>query len=92
MARNYHSVYGEIDIVAKKETVLAVVEVKTRFEGTRYEAAAAVTAVKQDKIRKTASFYQMDFPNDLQPRFDVCEVYFARNGKKYLRYWKAAFE
>lgn len=92
LARNYHSAYGELDILARQEDILAVVEVKTRFEQTRYEAAAAVTPAKQEKIRKTLQLYLLDHPCDLQPRFDVCEIYFTQDGKKYLRYLAGAFE
>jgi putative endonuclease len=34
-----------------------------------------VDAHKQERLRTTASVYLDQFPTDLQPRFDVIEIY-----------------
>lgn len=72
---NYHSPYGEIDIIAAKDDVLAFVEVKTRSGRMIAEPREAVTASKQQKLRQTALVYLSEHEEmNLQPRFDVVEV------------------
>lgn len=73
--RNYHSVYGEVDIIAKKEEVIAFVEVKTRKADVKVKAKDAVSLSKQGKIIKTALTYIAENQIKLQPSFDVVEVY-----------------
>ena len=75
MARNYHSRYGEIDIIAADSEYIAFIEVKTRKKGSLYIPAEAVTFSKQKKLILTAQEYLLEHPSRLQPRFDVCEVY-----------------
>ena len=72
--RNYHSRFGEIDIIAIKKTVIALVEVKTRTEGSLYSPREAVNYFKQQKCVKTAQIYLMENHTELQPRFDVSEI------------------
>lgn len=78
VARNYHSRYGEIDIIAKNDEYLLFVEVKTRNELAIERPAAAVTYSKQQKIIKTALIFLSEHEYDLQPRFDVSEVTLER--------------
>lgn len=72
--RNYHSPYGEIDIIAADSRYIVFVEVKTRREGSCVLPAQAVTLAKQRKILLTAMLYLQAFPTELQPRFDVVEI------------------
>ena len=72
---NYHSPYGEIDIIAVKGEILALVEVKTRSGRMIAEPREAVTASKQAKLRQTALLYLAEQEgSSFQPRFDVVEV------------------
>ena len=84
--RNYFSAFGEIDIIAKKADELIFVEVKSRKYDSVEEPAQAVTPSKQKKIIKTAERYLEENENDLFPRFDVIEIYFATSGYKILGY------
>ena len=79
---NYHSAYGEIDVIAKTGDIIAFVEVKTRKENSMITAKEAVTLSKQKKIIKTALCYIEENKIELQPRFDVVEIYIT--GKKQL--------
>lgn len=72
---NYRSRFGEIDIIAKKDDFIVFVEVKARNNNSLGEPREAVTYSKQSKIIKTAEFYILDKKIDLQPRFDVIEVF-----------------
>ncbi len=92
VARNYHSRYGEIDLIAENGVYLAFVEVKTR-RGQRFSAPReAVTPAKQRRIRDTALCYLEARPTALQPRFDVAEVYLSQDGQGRVEYFENAFE
>ena len=78
--RNYHSRYGEIDIIALEKNFLVFIEVKTRKENSMVTAFEAVDTIKQKKIIKTAMIYLMNHKIDLQPRFDVIEVLIKKSG------------
>lgn len=72
---NFHSKFGEIDLIAEDGRYLAFVEVKLRKNDDFAAARESVTKTKQRKIRTTALFYLQWHPTNLQPRFDVAEVY-----------------
>ena len=74
LTRNYHTRYGEIDLVAEKDGILAFVEVKTRAFSSWESAAGAVTAAKQHKLILAAQQYLLDFPVERTPRFDVVAI------------------
>lgn len=74
VTRNYHARYGEIDLIAQKEGILAFVEVKARREDNIALPREYVDAKKQQKIIKTALCYLSATASQLQPRFDVFEV------------------
>lgn len=81
LARNVHSRFGEVDIVARKKDVLCFVEVKTRRQNPLVSGAEAVSAAKQQKILRTAVLYMQQHPElDLQPRFDVFTIETGRDG------------
>ncbi len=96
--RNYHSRYGEIDIIAQKGEILAFVEVKTRKSDEKYTPSEAVTYTKQKKINLTALTYiakienENNCYNELQPRFDIVEV-LSNQGRIYkVNHIENAFE
>lgn len=75
LAANWKCRFGEIDLVAEDGTYLCFVEVKLRKNAAYGPAAAFVDCRKQDKLRTAATLYLSRRPTDLQPRFDVIEVY-----------------
>ena len=92
---NYHSRFGEIDMIAQNREYIVFVEVKTRKEGTMLPAKESVAQKKQEKILKTAMMYLSLHPTPLQPRFDVMEVYYhslAPFVVKEFHYLEAAFD
>lgn len=94
LKRNYQCRFGEIDIIATKDDFIIFVEVKTRKKGSLVSAAEAVDNFKQQRILKTAEDFIVKTDCELQPRFDVAEVYFEENGeniKYFLNYIKNAF-
>lgn len=74
VGENYHSRYGEIDIIAQNSEFVLFVEVKTRSENSLGSPAQAVTKQKQKKILRTAVEYINKTNCELQPRFDVIEI------------------
>ncbi len=75
VACNYRCRYGEIDLICRNRKFLAFVEVKLRKSGDHGEAREFVGFEKQEKLRATAAFWLQQNPTDLQPRFDVIEIY-----------------
>ena len=75
LERNYRSVIGEIDIIAKYKKTIVFIEVKRRLSEKFGRPSEAVNAVKQFKIRSVASGY-LKHKNllDKSCRFDVVEI------------------
>ena len=80
--RNFHSRYGEIDIIAENDKYLLFVEVKTRSENAISTPQSAVTALKQEKIIKTAKLWLIKNRIEKQPRFDVIAITLSKSGSK----------
>ncbi len=72
--RNYHSRFGEVDIIAQNSSYIIFVEVKTRDENYSVSPLEAVTVSKQRKLYKTALLYLQSHATPLQPRFDVIGI------------------
>lgn len=75
VASGYHSRFGEIDLIVKNRKYLVFVEVKLRKSSNFAQAREFVDFRKQEKLRTTASLYLSENPTNLQPRFDVIEIY-----------------
>ena len=72
ICRNFHSYYGEIDIIALKKEQLHFIEVKNYKENSLIPAIFMITKQKQKKIIKTAKFYLLKQDNPfLNCQFDV---------------------
>lgn len=84
IARNHRNRFGEIDIIAmpNDESVLVFLEVKTRSNDKYGHAYEAVNYTKQQKILKTSQMYMITNKFfDIQPRYDIIEVYLSKDGK-----------
>lgn len=82
--RNFRCRQGEIDLIARKGDAVVFVEVKLRKNAEHGEAREFVTAAKQRRIVSAAELWLMKNRCELQPRFDVIEIY-APDGTKTLR-------
>lgn len=67
-------IVGEIDIIAQKEDVVAIVEVKASTNPTDFNPSQRVNKAKQSKIKKTAIVFSWEFGEDWCYRFDVIEI------------------
>ena len=75
LSKNFRCRLGEIDLVVRDDSFLVFVEVKLRKNASFAEAREFVTASKQQKIIKAARYWLLSHPTQLQPRFDVIEIY-----------------
>ena len=75
VATNYRCRFGEIDLIMSNRKYLVFVEVKLRKSDKFANAAEFVDRRKQERLRTTAAIYLAEFPTNLQPRFDVIEIY-----------------
>ena len=80
LERNFWCRSGEIDIIARDEDTLVLLEVKYRQDHQSGFPAEAVTLSKQRAICKTAAYYMLirQIPQDFPCRFDVVTVEGAR--------------
>ena len=88
LERNFHSRWGEIDIIAKDGECVVFCEVKTRKSISYGRPSEYVTKNKMEKIIKTAMVYIGDKEEEM--RFDVSEVYIEKDGYK-INYIENAF-
>lgn len=96
ISRNYHSRFGEIDIIAQDpsagslrtsgqagEAVLVFVEVKTRSNASYGTPLEAITRSKLSKLIKTSQFFiSQNKLGDVDFRFDAIEILFERGEPK----------
>ena len=94
LERNWHSRFGEIDVIAQNDRYLCFTEVKLRKSDGFAPARAFVDRRKQEKLRMTAALYLEEHPTALQPRFDVVEVYAplgTETRQPKICWWENAF-
>ena len=78
---NYSCRMGEIDVIARNRKFIVFAEVKLRKSAAFAEAREFVTAAKQQRVTMAAQLWLQQNETELQPRFDVIEIY-APNGEK----------
>ena len=75
LAANFRCRFGEIDLICEEKGYLCFAEVKLRKSDGYGRAGEFVDFRKQNKLRATAEYYLLKNPTQLQPRFDVIEIY-----------------
>lgn len=88
---NYTTRFGEIDLIVKNKKYICFVEVKQRDVRSIASPREFVDASKQRKIKSTAMLYLSSNRVDLQPRFDVIEIYTADNQINSIKHLENAF-
>ncbi len=93
VASNFHSKYGEIDIIGQEESTLIFFEVRYRRENSYGSSAESVTYAKQQRIYKTALFFITQHPKfqHYNYRFDIIGAT-TYNGKIEFSWQKNAFQ
>lgn len=95
VAAGYRSRFGEIDLIVMNKKYLVFVEVKLRKSDSFASAAEYVDLRKQNRIRTTAAIYLSTHPTQLQPRFDVVEIYApfgTETSKPFIHHMEDAFQ
>ena len=91
LAQNYSKPYGEIDLIAQKDDVLAFIEVKTRHNPL-FDMAELVPYSKQKKIIPTALTYcAANNIANMVYRFDVAMVVQTGNAQYEISIIENAF-
>lgn len=94
IAANFHTRFGEIDLIAANKKTVVFVEVKLRKSEAYGRASEFVDSEKQRKIITSAKLWLMQNETKLQPRFDIIEIYAPNGvGKSYtLNHIENAFQ
>ncbi len=79
LTKNFHSRFGEIDLIMQDNDTLVFIEVRCRQQNAQVSAAESVSFAKIQKIRKTAEHYLLQFEQMPNCRFDVIAM--IHNGK-----------
>ncbi|MBI4375652.1 MAG: YraN family protein [Elusimicrobia bacterium] len=87
LARNWRSVFGEIDIIMKDGDCLVLVEVRYRARADYGTPGETVNWWKQRRIIKTALIYMLDLGWEGPVRFDVLAM-----GPEGIEHIKDAFQ
>ena len=75
VAAGWRCRFGEIDLIATNDKYIIFTEVKLRKSAAFAPARAFVDRGKQERVRTSAQLYLQEHPTELQPRFDVAEIY-----------------
>ena len=73
--KNFSCRFGEIDLIVADRKYIVFVEVKLRRSADFAAAREFVTQAKQQRVIAAASLWLSRHETELQPRFDVVEVY-----------------
>lgn len=88
--RNYRYQKAEIDIIARKDKTLAVVEVKSRSSNSLQEIAETVSKKKISLLVSATDHYVIENDLDVEVRFDIITI--LKKGRGFqLEHLKDAF-
>lgn len=88
--RNYRYLKAEIDIIAEKEGILAIVEVRSRSSDFIENIAETITPKKIKLLVMAADYYVTSQDLDIEIRFDVITI--LKNKRQFnLEHIEGAF-
>ncbi len=88
--RNYRYLKAEVDILAQKENILAVVEVRSRSSDFIENIADTITPKKIKLLVAAADHYVTEANLDVEVRFDIITI--LKNKKRFeLEHLENAF-
>lgn len=72
--QNFRYLKAEIDIIAQKNNILAIVEVRARSNDQIINIADTITKKKIDLLVMGANYYVTELQLDLEVRFDIITI------------------
>lgn len=88
--QNYRYLKGEIDIIAQKGNVLAIVEVKSRSNEFLEDITDVINQKKINLLIETANNYVLENDIDVDVRFDIITI--LKKGNEFeIEHLKDAF-
>lgn len=88
--KNYRYIKAEIDIIAQKGNILAIVEVKSRSSEYWQAIADTITEKKIKLLVKAANHYVVSKNLEVEVRFDIVTV--LKDGPNFrIDHWENAF-
>lgn len=92
LVRNFRFQKAEIDIIAEKDNLIIVTEVKARSTDAFMLPQEAVTKTKIKSIVSAANHYLEEFNKNQEVRFDIISVLPDEKGKLIIEHIPDAFE
>ncbi|WP_312341499.1 YraN family protein [Chryseobacterium binzhouense] len=92
LVRNFRFQKSEIDIIAEKDHLIVVVEVKARSTDVFILPQEAVTKGKIKSIVLAANHFMEEFNKNQEVRFDIISVLPDKTGKLEIEHIEDAFE
>jgi len=90
VARNARSQAGEVDLIVRRGSTLAIVEVKTRQTRVAGEGHEAVNRRKRDRLIRLGDYYAARYPDALL-RYDIVSIFW--NGWRFeVSHYEDAFQ
>jgi len=80
IVRNYVYQKSEVDIIAKKGDILAIVEVKTRTSKDFGDPQQFLKPKQMQRIIKAVDFFVNDNEMDVEVRFDIIAIVLNKKG------------
>ena len=90
LEKNYRYLKAEVDIIAQKENVLAIVEVKTRSTDYFGDPQDFVNPKKIKLLLSAIDYYVIEKDLDVEVRFDIIAI-IHKDNKTKITYLKDAF-
>lgn len=92
LVRNFRFQKAEIDIIAEKDNLIVVVEVKARSTDAFILPQEAVTKTKIKLIVSAANHFMEEFNKNQEVRFDIISVLPDEKGNLTIEHIENAFE
>lgn len=92
LVRNFRFQKAEIDIIAEKDNLIVVVEVKARSTDAFMLPQEAVTKTKIKLIVSAANYYLEEFKKNQEVRFDIISALPDEKGNLTIEHIENAFE
>ena len=89
--KNWRAGKKEVDLIAFKDNILAIIEVKTRSGTIFGYPEESVTAKKQQHLRDAAAAFTDQFPQYLNVRFDIISIVIKGDVIKEIVHFEEAF-